>query len=93
MVWIFITRRPYRVVIRDTNETVITHITFTRRFPECTFSVQDALSEKGTAKLRELCKEKLVNGYPTVVAIDINGNREVPAVLQCIENVMAESGE
>lgn len=60
----------------------------TFRYPECTFSLEDALTDHGSVKLRSLCKEKLVGGYPSVVAIDINGNREIPAVLQCVENIM-----
>lgn len=63
-------------------------LSLTIRFPECVFSLQDALTENGSIKLRALCKDKLVGGYPTVVAIDINGNREIPAVLKCIDNIM-----
>lgn len=58
------------------------------RFPNCAFSVEDALTEKGVYKLRDLCREKFQQGYPSIVAIDINGNRSVPAVLECIANVM-----
>jgi hypothetical protein len=58
------------------------------RFPDCCFSVEDALTDEGTVRLRSLCKNKLICGYPCVVAIDINGNREIPAVLQCIRYVM-----
>jgi hypothetical protein len=59
-----------------------------KRFPDCLFSVQDALTTQGITDLRHLCQEHLLHGHPTVVAIDINGNRELPAVLQCIRNVM-----
>ena len=58
------------------------------RYPDCTYSLEDALTKDGTARLRSLCKEKLRNTYPSVVAVDINGNRELPAVLQCVENIM-----
>jgi hypothetical protein len=58
------------------------------RFPDCCFSVEDALTDEGTVRLRSLCKNNLICGYPCVVAIDINGNREIPAVLQCIRHVM-----
>lgn len=50
--------------------------------------MEDALTDDGTVKLRSLCNEKLVGGHPSVVAVDINGNREIPAVLQCVENIM-----
>lgn len=50
--------------------------------------MQDGLTTKGVAELRRFCRDNLVLGYPTVVAIDINGNREIPAVVRCVENVM-----
>ena len=37
---------------------------------------------------KELCRNKLQHGYPSVVAVDINGNREIPAVLQCVDHIM-----
>ena len=58
------------------------------RFPGTCFSVEDALTEEGTAKLRALCGERLIGGFPSVVAVDINGDRPLPAVLQCLENIM-----
>eukprot|EP00560_Eucampia_antarctica_P009063 CAMPEP_0197828336 /NCGR_PEP_ID=MMETSP1437-20131217/4919_1 /TAXON_ID=49252 ORGANISM="Eucampia antarctica, Strain CCMP1452" /NCGR_SAMPLE_ID=MMETSP1437 /ASSEMBLY_ACC=CAM_ASM_001096 /LENGTH=352 /DNA_ID=CAMNT_0043429509 /DNA_START=105 /DNA_END=1160 /DNA_ORIENTATION=+ len=58
------------------------------RYPDTTFSLEDALTEDGTAKLRTLCKEHMIGNYPSVVAIDINGNREVAGVLHCLRNVM-----
>lgn len=58
------------------------------RFPNCTFSVEDALTKTGVCKLRDLCREKFQQGYPSIVAIDINGNRSIPAVLECIDKVM-----
>ena len=48
--------------------------------------VIDALSEEGMSSLRDRCTETL-GGTPTVVAIDINGIRELEAVVQCIANV------
>ena len=61
--------------------------TATEAYPQCSFSLQDAL-EDNACSLRQYCHETLLHGYPTVVAIDINGNREIPAVVQCIENIM-----
>jgi hypothetical protein len=58
------------------------------RFPDCHFSLEDALTDSGTIKLRTLCQEKLIRGFPSVVAVDINGNRELPGVLQCLNNIM-----
>ena len=58
------------------------------RFPETIFSLEDALSDEGTAKIRKSCHETLINMCPSVVAIDINGNREISGVLECLEKVM-----
>ena len=58
------------------------------RYPHCYFSLEDALTEEGTHQLRQLCQDVMQGGYPTVVAIDINGNREIPAVLQCIGHLL-----
>jgi len=58
------------------------------RFPHTYFSLEDAITDKGTAKIRKLCKEKMIHGEPDVVAVDINGNREVSAVLSCIKQIL-----
>lgn len=58
------------------------------RYPQTLFSVEDALSDEGTAKMRALCKQKLIGGYPNVIAIDINGNRLLDHVLECIKRLM-----
>lgn len=58
------------------------------RYPHCLFSLEDALTKEGSAQIRSLCQTHLENKYPSVVSIDINGNRELPAVLECIERIM-----
>ena len=58
------------------------------RYPQTLFSIEDALSDEGTAKMRALCKQKLIGGYPNVVAVDINGNRLLDHVLECIKRLM-----
>ena len=60
----------------------------TKQFPRCKFSVEDALTAVGIAKLQGLCARSLQKRHPSVVAIDINGNREIPAVLQLVDNIM-----
>jgi hypothetical protein len=60
----------------------------TKQFPSCKFSVEDALTSEGIAKLQILCASVLQTRHPSVVAIDINGNREIPAVLQCVDNIL-----
>jgi hypothetical protein len=63
------------------------------RFPESFFSVEDALTPEGTKKLRTLCREHLIRSYPTVVAIDINGNREIAHVIECLCQVIRPNGD
>ena len=58
------------------------------RYPHCRFSLEDALELEGVKQYRRLCRSELQNTFPAVIAIDINGNREVPAVLQCLQLVM-----
>lgn len=63
------------------------------RYPDVAFSMEDALSLDGVDKLRALCDRKMQHGHPTVVAVDINGNREIPAVLQCVEHILNPDSE
>jgi hypothetical protein len=58
------------------------------RYPNCYFSNLDVLSKEGTIPLKSLCDNVFPTKYPSIVAIDINGNREIPAVLQCMNNLM-----
>ena len=58
------------------------------RYPHCYFTLEDALTVEGTQQLRQLCQDVMLGGYPTIVAIDINGNREISAVMQCINHLM-----
>lgn len=60
------------------------------RYPNTYFELGDALSPTGMAEIRQLCNDKLSSAYrgPHVVAIDINGSRELPAVLKCLELIM-----
>ena len=51
------------------------------------FDVIDALSMQGLEDIKNLA-DKTLGGPPTVVAIDINGVREVEAVQKCIRNAM-----
>jgi hypothetical protein len=65
----------------------------TKRYPSCTFSLEDALTERGMKQLCELCETRLECKSPSVVALDIGGNREIPAVLQCLYNIMNPPSE
>ena len=62
----------------------------TKRYPTCKFVLGDVLIPGGMSSVRELCELHLVGTAPTVVCIDINGNREIEGVLGCIGAVMNE---
>ncbi|GMI02365.1 hypothetical protein TrLO_g14123 [Triparma laevis f. longispina] len=59
-----------------------------QKFPKIPFFVADALSESGLEFVKEKCVEVL-GALPDVIAIDINGIREIEAVVKCLENVMS----
>ena len=42
------------------------------------------------AYLNSFCEQSLKGGAPSVIAIDVNGNREIEGVLQCLQMVMNE---
>eukprot|EP00956_Cyclotella_meneghiniana_P034255 scaffold102865_cov64-Cyclotella_meneghiniana.AAC.1 len=43
------------------------------------------------ASLNKFCQQSLKGGAPSVIAIDINGNRDVDGVLECLQIVMSEN--
>lgn len=53
------------------------------------YLIEDVLTKKGMKEVEKLSQNLFVfRTFPSVLAIDINGNRELPAVLQCLENFM-----
>ena len=56
-------------------------------YPHLHFSLVDALTPSTRSSLLSLFSSILL-GPPTVVAIDINGNRSLPAVLECLTHVL-----
>lgn len=42
------------------------------------------------ANIRTLCETSLIGSAPSVICIDINGNREIEGVLDCLKMVMNE---
>jgi len=53
-----------------------------QRYPKCRFLAADVLEQSSSPIMEQLVP-------PSVVAVDINGNREREAVLQCLEAVLA----
>jgi len=54
--------------------------------------MEDALTPDGTRKLRTLCRD-ILGRHPTVVAIDINGNRDIVDVIECLSQVIRPKGD
>lgn len=52
-------------------------------YPDCTFCLGDVFDDS----FWDLCQKKL-GCQPSVVAVDINGNRELPAVLKCVDSIL-----
>lgn len=48
------------------------------------------LNPDDIASLNTFCQQTLEGGAPSVIAIDINGNRDVDGVLECLQVVMNE---
>lgn len=60
----------------------------TSRYPRSKFVMGDVFVEEEMTQFRTLCEHGLVGGSPSVVAIDINGNREIEGVVRCIQTMM-----
>ncbi len=61
-----------------------------KRYPDCEFALGDVLVPGVMSQVRELCERRLVNKSPSVICIDINGNRDIDGVLECLKVVMNE---
>lgn len=60
------------------------------RYPDCLFSLVNVLWADEMASLRALCEESLANSSPSVVCVDVNGNREIDGVLDVLRMVVKE---
>lgn len=58
------------------------------RYPQCKFVLGDALDPAEMTNIRALCERSLVGQAPSVIAIDVNGNREIDGVLKCLKSVI-----
>ncbi|KAL3805549.1 hypothetical protein ACHAW5_005610, partial [Stephanodiscus triporus] len=61
-----------------------------QRYPRCKFVIGDVLVPGEMSSVRALCERHLVGMAPSVMCIDINGNREIDGVLDCLRMVMNE---
>ena len=55
------------------------------------FVLGDVLVPNDMSSIRLLCEQCLVGSAPSILCIDINGNREIEGVLACLSVVMNES--
>ena len=60
------------------------------RYPDCLFSLVNVLRPDEMSSLRALCEKSLVNSSPSVVCVDVNGNREIDGVLDVLRMVVDE---
>eukprot|EP00581_Thalassiosira_minuscula_P030174 CAMPEP_0183758446 /NCGR_PEP_ID=MMETSP0739-20130205/6432_1 /TAXON_ID=385413 /ORGANISM="Thalassiosira miniscula, Strain CCMP1093" /LENGTH=476 /DNA_ID=CAMNT_0025996061 /DNA_START=1 /DNA_END=1431 /DNA_ORIENTATION=+ len=60
------------------------------RYPKCKFALVNVLEPTEMSSLRTLCEQSLVHSAPSIICIDVNGNREIDGVLKCVEMVMNE---
>ncbi|KAL7551703.1 hypothetical protein ACHAWF_014892 [Thalassiosira exigua] len=61
-----------------------------QRYTKCRFSLGDVLAPGGMSAVGALCETSLMGSSPSVVCVDVNGNREIEGVLECVRAVMDE---
>jgi hypothetical protein len=60
------------------------------RFPKCKFILGDILLPNDMASIRAVCEKSMVGSAPSIICIDVNGNREIDGVIECLNTVMKE---
>ena len=60
------------------------------RYPKCKFLLVNVLVSEEMTTLRTTCESCLQGEAPSVVCVDINGNREIDGVLRCVQMIMNE---
>ena len=60
------------------------------RYPKCKFLLVNVLVSEEMAALRSTCESCLHGDAPSVICVDINGNREIDGVLRCVQMIMNE---
>ncbi len=61
-----------------------------KSYPECEFVHGDVLLPNEMSRVREHCELHLANKSPSVICVDINGNRDIDGVLECLRAIMHE---
>ncbi len=60
------------------------------RYPKCKFLLANVMSKDEMATLRNTCESTLQGEAPSIICVDINGNREIEGVLRCVQMLMNE---
>lgn len=60
------------------------------RYPKCKFLLANVLVSEEVSTIRTMCEANLRGEAPSIICIDVNGNREIDGVLQCLQMIMNE---
>ena len=60
------------------------------RYPKCKFMLANILVSEEVSTIRTMCETNLRGEAPSIICIDVNGNREIDGVLQCLQMIMNE---
>lgn len=60
------------------------------RYPKCKFMLANVLVSEEVSTIRTMCETNLRGEAPSIICIDVNGNREIDGVLQCLQMIMNE---
>ena len=60
------------------------------RYPKCRFLLVNVLVPEEMDTLRTTCESSLQGEAPSIICVDINGNREIDGVLRCVQMIMNE---
>mmetsp|Transcript_19854 Transcript_19854/g.28288 ORF Transcript_19854/g.28288 Transcript_19854/m.28288 type:complete len:393 (-) Transcript_19854:533-1711(-) len=61
-----------------------------QRYPKCKFVLANVMSKDEMTTLRTTCESTLQGEAPSIICVDINGNREIDGVLRCVQMLMNE---
>ena len=61
------------------------------RFPKCKFALGDVLLPNDMSYIRTLCEQLMARSAPSIICIDVNGNREIDGVIACLKMVVNEA--
>jgi hypothetical protein len=60
------------------------------RYPKCKFMLANVLVPEEMSAIRSMCEASLRGEAPSIICIDVNGNREIDGVKKCLQVIMNE---